>query len=71
MSDAALKTALDDELAWTAGVDNAHVGVGVSGGAVTLSGEVESFPEKWLAEHAAFRVRGVTVVVNEITVRTT
>ena len=68
-SDAELKSAVTDELAWTAGVDNAHIGVAVMDGGVTLSGEVDSYPEKLIAEHAALRVRGITAVAQEITVR--
>jgi osmotically-inducible protein OsmY len=68
-TDSDLRTAVADELSWTAGVDATHVGVSVNGGAVTLSGEVNSYPEKRLAERAALRVRGVSAVADEITVR--
>jgi osmotically-inducible protein OsmY len=68
-TDTALKTAVTEELAWTPGVNSTTIGVAVNGGAVTLSGEVDSYPEKRLAEHAAFRVRGVTAVAEEVTVR--
>ena len=67
-TDSALKVAIISELAWTAGVDSAHVGVAVTDGAVTLSGEVESYPEKRRAEKAVARVRGVTAIAEEITV---
>lgn len=68
-TDNELKTAVTAELAWTTGADGAHIGVAVNGGAVTLSGEVDTYPQKQLAERAAFRVRGVTAVAEEITVR--
>ncbi|WP_433790823.1 BON domain-containing protein [Actinoplanes sp. CA-252034] len=69
-TDEQLKTAVTDELKWsTPGVNETSIGVAVNHGAVTLSGEVESWPEKRLAEHAALRVRGVTAVAAEITVR--
>jgi len=70
-SDADLKTAVVAELGWTPSVDSTHVGVAVNDGAVTLSGEVGSYPEKLLAATAAQRVRGVTAIAQEITVRTT
>lgn len=38
---------------------------------MTLSGEVATYPERYLAEQAAKRVRGVTAVAEEITVRST
>jgi osmotically-inducible protein OsmY len=69
MSDADIRAAVIAELEWTRGVDPTHVGVSVNRGAVTLSGEVDSYPEKRLAERAALRVRGVLAVAEEITVR--
>jgi osmotically-inducible protein OsmY len=69
MNELHLKDAVVDELNWAPGVDSAHVGVSVSGGAVRLSGEVDSYPEKLLAAKAAQRVRGVTALAQEITVR--
>jgi osmotically-inducible protein OsmY len=68
--DAELKAAVIDELGWMPSVDSTHVGVAVDDGAVTLSGEVSSYPEKLLAGRAAQRVRGVTAIAQEITVRT-
>jgi hypothetical protein len=52
-------------------VDAAHIGVAVTDCAVTLSGEVTSYPERYHAEQAAKRVRGVTAVAEEIAVRST
>jgi osmotically-inducible protein OsmY len=68
-SDADIRAAVIAELEWTRGVDSTHVGVSVNRGAVTLAGEVDSYPEKRLAERAALRVRGVLAVAEEITVR--
>lgn len=70
-SDADLKTAVVDELGWTPAVDSTHIGVAVDGGAVTLSGEVATYPEKLLAGRAVQRVHGVTAIAQEITVRLT
>lgn len=70
-TDTELKVAVTAELAWTPGVNGTHIGVAVNDGAVTLSGEVDTYPEKRLAEHAAVRVYGVTAVAEEITVRST
>jgi osmotically-inducible protein OsmY len=69
--DAELKAAVVEELRATPSVNSTHVGVAVTDGAVTLSGEVDSYPEKSLAEKAAQRVRGVTAIAEEITVRST
>ena len=67
-SDTALRTAVLDELGSTPGVDATHIGVAVNNGAVTLAGEVDSYPEKRLAKRAALRVKGVSAVADEITV---
>ncbi|MCY7395728.1 MAG: BON domain-containing protein [Nocardioides sp.] len=64
-----LKRAIEEELRWTLGVDATTIGVSVSDGAVTLSGEVGSFPEKLRAEKAVQRVCGVHGIAQEITVR--
>jgi osmotically-inducible protein OsmY len=68
-SDADLKTAVVDELEWTPSIDSTHIGVSVDTGAVTLSGEVRTYPEKVLAAKAVQRVHGVTAIAQEITVR--
>ncbi|WNV84824.1 BON domain-containing protein [Umezawaea sp. Da 62-37] len=69
--DSELKSAVVDELMWTPEVNSAHIGVSVNDGAVTLSGEVDSFPEKRLAGKVAERVHGVTAIAQEITVNNT
>lgn len=68
-TDQDIRSAVTDELDWTPGINATHVGVGVNKGAVTLSGEVDSYPEKRLAERTALRVRGVLAVADDITVR--
>jgi osmotically-inducible protein OsmY len=70
-TDNQLKTAIVDELAWTASVDADRIGVAITDGAVTLSGDVDSYPEHQAALHAAMRVRGVTAVADEMLVRHT
>ncbi len=68
-TDHQLKHAIERELDWASDVDNDHVGVAVTDGAVMLSGEVRSYPEKAAAVKAALRVRGVTALADEILVR--
>jgi osmotically-inducible protein OsmY len=58
-----------EELKWDARVQPNEVGVAVKDGIVTLTGWVDSFSKKWAAEEAAFRVRGVKAVANDIEVR--
>lgn len=59
-----------DELKWTPDVDSAGIGVSVHNGAVTLSGEVRSLPERIAAGKAALRVRGVVAVADDLVVHT-
>jgi osmotically-inducible protein OsmY len=68
LTDHQLKYELQRELDWTAEVDSDHVGISVNEGAVTLSGQVGTFPEKAAAVRAALRVRGVAAIADEIVV---
>lgn len=58
-----------DELDFEPAIDAANVGVTVEGGVITLSGHVESYAEKLIAEKAARRIKGVKATANEIMVR--
>jgi osmotically-inducible protein OsmY len=68
ISDLDVQTNVQDELDWTPEVDAAGIGVAVEGGAVTLSGQVDSYAERVAAKRAAFRVRGVSAVVDNLVV---
>lgn len=57
-----------DELKWDARVQPNEIGVAVKNGIVTLTGWVDSYTKKWVAERAAHRVRGVAAVANDIEV---
>jgi osmotically-inducible protein OsmY len=46
-----------------------EIGVAVKDGIVALTGWVDSFAKKWVAERAAHRVHGAMAVVNDIEVR--
>lgn len=67
-TDTELTRAIVEELGWLPSVQGEHVRVGVDRGVVTLSGHVETLPEKRAAVQAAFRVRGVSAVADEIAV---
>jgi osmotically-inducible protein OsmY len=69
MDDKALQDAVMTELEWDPELDSAHIGVAASKGAVTLSGHVSSYAEKWAAVRAAERVQGVVAVADEMEVR--
>ena len=68
VTDHELTAAVVDELAWTPSVIAHGVSVDANLGVVTLSGQVDSFPQKQQAVRAALRVRGVTAVADEIVV---
>jgi osmotically-inducible protein OsmY len=57
------------ELGWEPSIDAAHIGVAANAGVVTLTGHVQSFPQKVAAERAAARVKGVKAVAEEIVVK--
>jgi osmotically-inducible protein OsmY len=69
MIDQALKQKMLDELAWQPGFNEAHIGVAVRGGVVTLTGHVESYAEKCAVERAASRVIGVRALAEELQIR--
>jgi osmotically-inducible protein OsmY len=68
-SDSELKRDVESELKWEPSVNEAHVGVTVTDGIVTLTGHVPSYAEKYGAEKAAKRVYGVKAVADELDVK--
>lgn len=56
------------ELEWDPEVNSSEIGVAVIDGIVTLSGQVDSYWTKKAAEDAAFRVKGVRGVAEDIVV---
>ncbi len=67
-SDADLRTAVTEELRYTPNINSTHIGVSVNDGSVSLTGQVDSYPELLLATKAAQRVRGVTALAQDMTV---
>lgn len=69
MSDRTLKQAIEDELEWEPSINAEHIGVTAEDGVVTLTGHVGSYAEKFTAEKAAKRVKGVRAIAQEIEIR--
>ncbi len=69
MSDKTLKHAVEEELDWEPSIDSEHIGVTAEDGVVTLSGHVGTYAEKFTAEKAAKRVKGVRAIAQEIEIR--
>ena len=68
-SDEDVRDDVESELRWDPGLDATDIVVAVRDGAVTLTGFVRSFNEKWEAEDVAKRVSGVLGVANDLDVR--
>lgn len=69
MDDKQLRQDVSDELAFEPSLDAATIGVAAKHGIITLSGHVESYPQKLAAERAVWRVKGVKGIAQEIEVR--
>lgn len=67
-SDHQIQEAVQEELAWIPDLDDAGIGVAVKDGVVTLSGEVDDYTEHLAANGAAFRISGVTTVVDDVVI---
>lgn len=58
------------ELGWEPRVRSEEIGVtATKEGVVTLTGTVDSYAERWAAEKAAKRIRGVRAIANDIEVK--
>jgi len=68
-TDSQLKNAIEQELQWDPKVNSARIGVSVDAGAVTLLGAVDTNAQKWAAEDATKRVRGVRAIAQNLTVK--
>lgn len=69
MNDKILQQLVIDELDFDPSIDAAAIGVAVGNGVVTLSGHVTDYAQKVAAERAAWRVKGVKAIAQEIEVR--
>ena len=68
-SDRQLRTDVLAELDWDPAIKAATIGVTTKDGVVTLTGHLGSYAEKYAAERATQRVKGVKAVAVEITVK--
>lgn len=68
-TDSDIKRDVEFELKWDPDIDATDIGVAVKNGVVTLTGFVRSYSQKYEAEKAAKRVKGVLGVANDIEVR--
>jgi osmotically-inducible protein OsmY len=68
-SDSDIKRDVEAELRWSPDVDETDIAVKVNDGEVTLSGFAHNYLEKYRAEIATRRIKGVTAVANDIHVK--
>lgn len=68
-NDNQLQKSVIAELNWEPSIKAAHIGVAANNGVITLSGHVDTYQEKSVAEKAARRVKGVKAVAEEIEVK--
>ena len=68
-TDKQLQQDVEDELRFDPKVNSAKIGVTVDKGAVTLSGSIDTYAEKWAAEDAAKRVFGVRTIAQDLKVK--
>ena len=64
-----LRDAVLHQLEWDPAVDASGIGVTAHGGAVTLTGSIDTYAGKLAAERAAKRVHGVRAVANDLDVK--
>ena len=68
-TDKQLQQDIEEELRWDPSVNAAQIGVTVDGGAVSLTGAVDTYAQKWAAEDAAKRVSGVRTMAQDLSVK--
>jgi osmotically-inducible protein OsmY len=69
MDDKLLRNNILAALDFDPSINAAQIGVAVENGVVTLTGHVETYPERFIAENLVKQVRGVRAVAQEIEIR--
>ncbi len=67
-ADADIRRDVETELQWDPSLDERGIGVSVTGGVVTLTGDVARYADRWMAEDIAKRVSGVRAIANDVRV---
>lgn len=69
IADTDLRDRVERQLDWEPQITSTDIGVGADNGVVTLTGFVNTYAEKLLAERGALRTYGVSAVANDIQVK--
>lgn len=64
-----LRTDIIAELTWDPSIRNEDIATAVKDGVVTLAGTVDTYAQRYAAERAVERVKGVRAIVNDLTVK--
>ena len=65
-SDNQIQKDVMEELRWDPYMESSEIGVAVKNSIVTLSGQVDSYPKKLVAENAAKKIAGVKAIAEDI-----
>jgi osmotically-inducible protein OsmY len=68
-TDAEIRRDVESELQWDPSIDDKRMGVAVSNGVVTLTGDVPHYSGRWAAEDVVKRVNGVRAIANDIQIK--
>jgi osmotically-inducible protein OsmY len=68
-TDADIRRDTESELRWDPSIDDTRIGVTVSNGVVTLTGDVPNYSDRWAADDIVKRVSGVRAIANDIQVK--
>jgi len=68
-TDAEIRRDVESELQWNPSIDDKRIGVAVSNGVVTLTGDVPYYSGRWEAEDVVKRVNGVRAIANDIQIK--
>jgi osmotically-inducible protein OsmY len=68
-TDAEIRRDIESELRWDPSINDTRIGVTVSNGVLTLTGDVPNYSDRWAADDIARRVGGVRAIANDIQVK--
>ena len=68
-ADSALQHDVVSELTWEPSIRDEDIAIAVKDGVVTLAGTVDTYAQRYAAERAAARVKGVRAIANELMVK--
>ena len=68
-TDADISRDVESELRWDPSINDTRIGVTVSNGVVTLTGDVPNYSDRWAADDITKRVGGVRAIANDVQVK--